>query len=133
MRIKKCKPCGEESPYWNWMEERGLTGFNDNTLITERVKEKPNEELSSILDAINEGAEETMTPQEKKAFQLVVREGMTQERAARKMHINQSAVSRYVNKAVKKVRVLAMIRLPVSLDESVTTDKITLKQEGLLK
>lgn len=128
MRIKKCKPCGEESPYWNWMEERGLTDFNDETLHTERVKEEPSGELEAILDAINEGAEETMTPQERRAFQLVVREGMTNQKAAKKMRVTRQAVNLYLHTALEKVRVLAMIRLPVLTDENVTTDEITLKQ-----
>lgn len=128
MRIKKCKPCGEESPYWNWMEEHGVADFNDNTLITERVKETPSDKLAAILDAINEGAEETMTPQQKRAFQLVVREGMTHDRAARKMRISRQAVDQHVKLATEKVRILAMIRLPTLHDENVTTDEITLKQ-----
>ena len=129
MRIKKCKPCGEESPYWNWMAEHGMEGFNDDFLHTELVeKEPPVPELAAILDAINEGAEETMTPQERRAFQLVVREGMTHERAARKMRIDKSVVTRHVGRAIKKVRVLAMIRLPIAPDENVTIDESILEQ-----
>jgi predicted DNA-binding protein (UPF0251 family) len=128
MRIKKCKPCGEESPYWNWMESRGLTDFNNETLVAESAKDEPSTELSAILDAINEGAEETMTSQERRAFQLVVREGMTHERAARKMKIDRSVLTRNVGRAIKKVRILAMIRLPIAPDENVTVDENTLEQ-----
>jgi predicted DNA-binding protein (UPF0251 family) len=128
MRIKKCKPCGEESPYWNWMESRGLTDFNNETLIAESIKDEPSMELSAALDAINDGAEETMTPQERRAFQLVVREGMTHERAARKMKIDKSVVTRHVGRAIKKVRILAMIRLPIAPDENVTIDENALEQ-----
>lgn len=99
------KPCGERSPYWSWMavgnaEEVDSIESNDKVL---------DPQLESVMDALNNGAEDLMSPRERKAFQLVVREGKTFSQAAKSMRLKSPSVHKLVERAAKKLRILASI------------------------
>lgn len=107
MRVNKCKPCGSTSPYWNWIEEH--EGYDSDSMAAPQPK-RIEPLLQAILDVLDEGGEKILTRQQKKAFQLVVREGFTYRAAAKEMRIKESSVYEFVQAAAKKLRVLALTK-----------------------
>ena len=107
MRVNKCKPCGSSSPYWNWVEENEAYD-SDSIAAPEPKKVEPL--LQAILDVLDEGGEKVLTKQQKRAFQLVVREGLTYRAAAKEMKIKESSVYEFVQAGAKKLRILALTK-----------------------
>jgi DNA-directed RNA polymerase specialized sigma24 family protein len=100
---KKCQPCGEQSPYWSWM-----AGGREPEV--EAPTEPPHDpQLDSVMDALNNGAEDLMSTKERQAFQLVIREGLTYSQAAKTMRVKSPTVHKLVERAAKKLRILASI------------------------
>jgi DNA-directed RNA polymerase specialized sigma24 family protein len=66
-------------------------------------------QLDSVLEALNNGAEDLMTAKERKAFHLVVRLGYNYPVAGKKMGLPRGAVQQLVVRAAKKLRILASI------------------------
>lgn len=107
MRVNRCKPCGESSPYWNWMADRGIG--DPDSVGTEDVKHvEPL--LQSILDVLDEGGEQVLTKRQRTAFQLVVREGLSYRAAAREMRVRVSTVHEFVQAGAKKLRILSLAK-----------------------
>jgi len=102
----RAKPCGEKSPYWSWMEMTAAKEIDDIPAPSEPVYDA---QLDSVLEALNDGAEDVMTAKERKAFQLIVREGKTYTVVAKLMHLPRGAVQQLVTRAAKKLRILASI------------------------
>lgn len=102
----RSKPCGEKSPYWSWMEMTAAKEIDD---IPAPAKPVYDAQLDSVLEALNDGAEDLMTAKERKAFQLIAREGKTYTMAAKTMRLPRGAVQQLVKRASKKLRILASI------------------------
>lgn len=104
----RAKPCGEKSPYWSWMEMTAAKEVDD---IPAPEDPAYNAQLDSVLEALNNGAEDLMTAKERKAFHLVVRMGYNFPTAGKKMRLPRGAVQQLVIRAAKKLRILASIHL----------------------
>lgn len=132
MRVNKCKPCGESSPYREWVDSRGL---NPKGLAQERTypleltsrmfsevakgdpdilpvpEARPSDpQLEAILSVIDEGGEQVLTPKQRKAFQLIVREGRSYRETAKAMKVNINAVQDLVKAGAKKLRILCLTK-----------------------
>jgi DNA-directed RNA polymerase specialized sigma24 family protein len=68
-------------------------------------------ELEAILEIIDQGGEKVLSQREKKAFQLVVREGLSYRKAAAKMGCSFHSVEQYVKRAAVKLRKLCQTKL----------------------
>lgn len=120
MRVRKCQPCGESSPYRDWVEKRGfLSGAVPTKIFTAVAKGDPDlmtaPEVKSqdpllqvILQVLDEGGEKVLTRKQRKAFQLVVREGISYRVAAAQLKVSIRAVQDLVTAGAKKLRILAL-------------------------
>ena len=121
-KILKCKPCGSTSPYWDWVGEKGyVEGIRDRHLIESVAKGDPDilpapepgsndPLLEAILDVIDEGGEQVLTKKQQRAFQLIVREGVSYRATARKLRISIHAVQDLITAGAKKLRILALTK-----------------------
>jgi DNA-directed RNA polymerase specialized sigma24 family protein len=107
MRVNKCKPCGESSPYWNWVTDHEA---GDSDYIATPDVKAVDPLLQSILDVLDEGGEQVLTPRQRKAFQLVVREGLSYRQAAKAMRVGVNAVYELVQAGARKLRILALTK-----------------------
>ena len=119
MRTNKCKPCGESSPYWNWVDDNA-TGDPDYVGVEDSKGADPL--LQSVLDTLDEGGEQVLTKKQRIAFQLVVREGMTYRAAARTMRIPVSYAHDLVKAGAKKLRILSLTKLTTEQTDSLNLD-----------
>ena len=132
MRVNKCKPCGESSPYREWVERYGfpllqtsqeefvqhgtmrhlreeIAKGDPDTMAAPEHKD-PERLLQAILDVIDEGGELVLTPRQHKAFQMIVREGVSYGQTAKTMRITKHAVEDLVKAGAKKLRILALTK-----------------------
>jgi DNA-directed RNA polymerase specialized sigma24 family protein len=121
-KILKCKPCGSTSPYWDWVGEKGyVEGIHDVHLIEAVAKGDPDilpfvesrpssDLLDAILEVLDDGGEQVLTPRQREAFQLIVREGVSYRETARKMHVSIHAIQDLVQAGAKKLRVLSLTK-----------------------
>lgn len=106
IRVVQKKIAPGSSPYNDWVEENGV----EPELEAARLTEAQNDLLTDVLEALNAGAERKLSNQERRAFQLIVREGMSYTRAASIMaedtgrSVSKAAVQMYVKRAAKKIR-----------------------------
>jgi DNA-directed RNA polymerase specialized sigma24 family protein len=130
---QKCKPCGESSPYREWVDKYGFAidpgrdrdehmerklpirlreaiakGDPDTLAVPE--PENVDSLLQAILDVLDEGGEQVLTTKQRWAFQLIVREGLSYRETARKMRISVTAVVNLVKAGAKKLRILALTK-----------------------
>lgn len=127
-----CKPCGESSPYQDWVASKGYTltdegrekfiAHNKHNKFLEAVAvcdpdtlEAPEVKqaeplLQAILDVLDEGGEQVLTKKQQKAFQLLVREGLSYRATARQMRVSVRAVQDLVAAGAKKLRILALTK-----------------------
>lgn len=103
---KKMRPCGERSPYWTWMAGSDAKEVDRLEAPAEPIYDA---QLDSVMEALNNGAEDLMSTKERKAFQLVIREGQTFAQAAKHMKVKAPTVHKLVERAAKKLRILASI------------------------
>lgn len=128
----RCKPCRGRSPYQDWIQtygfvlegelrEKFLQNGIGRHLIDEIAKGDPDSIatvesqyidslLQAILDVLDEGGEQVLTPKQRRAFQLIVREGVSYRQTARMMRINVNAVQDLVKAGAKKLRILALTK-----------------------
>lgn len=66
------------------------------------------EELIAILSVLDDGGEKILTPKQRRAFQLVVREGLSTRDAAKKMRCSYQNVQQFVESAAVKLRKLTL-------------------------
>lgn len=100
------QPCGERSPYWAWM---GLSNASEVDSIPAPDDTPFDPQLDSVMEALNNGAEDLMSSKERKAFQLVVREGLSFTQASKIMKVKSPTVHKLVERAARKLRILASI------------------------
>jgi DNA-directed RNA polymerase specialized sigma24 family protein len=106
------------SPYWNYIKKNHcgepVEANPDSIPVSEPV---PSDELQAVLDVLDEGGEQVLSPREKDAFQLVAREGRTYGEAATIMsttygkRISRAALQMYVKRASVKIRKLCASKL----------------------
>ena len=129
----RCKPCGGRSPYRDWVDKCGFV-FSpgrqqdeyDEHILSPHMREAiakgdpdtltaPEEQLKdtlleAILEVLDDGGEKVLTPKQRRAFQLIVREGVSYRETARKMRVNVNAVQDLVKAGAKKLRILALTK-----------------------
>jgi DNA-directed RNA polymerase specialized sigma24 family protein len=128
----RCKPCGGSSPYFDWIERQGFLHWSSSQQdlhgkhLTSHIREviakgepdtlaAPEEQtkeplLEAILEVLDDGGEKVLTPKQQKAFQLIVREGVSYRATARKLRISVNAVADLVKAGAKKLRILALTK-----------------------
>ena len=95
------------SPYHNWIETHGIPEEQPTLPMPVSVND---ELLGDVLEALDAGIERKLSNQERRAFQLVVREGVSLEKAAKIVsrdvghHVSKAALQIYVKRAAKKIR-----------------------------
>ncbi len=95
------------SPYHAWIEQHGAPEEQPALPMPESADD---DLLGDVLEALDAGIERKLSNQERRAFQLVVREGMSLEKAAKiiardvKHSVSKAAVQIYVKRAAKKIR-----------------------------
>lgn len=98
--------------FWNDMHNRekkeSYKNNPDKLAVNVEVK---SEELIAILEVLDEGGEQVLTKKQRRAFQLVVREGYTERDAALKMRCSQATLQEHIKLAVKKLRSLCQAKL----------------------
>lgn len=119
IKSKSCKPCGESSPYWDYVTN-SRENFYDGT-IKEPIEANPEIEtetpiikdplLDAILEVLDEGGEQVLSKREKEVFQLLVREGLSQEKTAKKLGISRRACREHVKRIASKMRRLCSPKL----------------------
>lgn len=88
--------------------------FGDNETLEanpDQIAVEPtvqSEELIAILSVLDEGGEKVLTKKQRRAFQLVVREGMSTRDAAKRMHCKYQTVQGFVQSAAVKLRKLTL-------------------------
>jgi len=112
-KILKCKPCGGSSPYWDWIGENEAY---DSDSIAAPIPAVSSPLLQAILDVLDEGGEKVLTIPQKKAFQLIVREGLTYRAAAKELGIKESSLHQSMVLAIKKLRVLVSAKVDIPND-----------------
>jgi len=133
MRVSKCRPCGSSSPYRDWVDKCGFVfapgrqqdEYSDKVLsphLREEIakgdpdtlpyiaSETNDSLLQAILDVLDEGGEQVLTPKQRKAFQLIVREGLSYRETAKKMRVSVNAVVDLVKAGAKKLRILSLTK-----------------------
>jgi hypothetical protein len=144
MRVKKSKPCGGRSPYQDWIEKQGfllspgefLDEDNPELLNAKHLKMRiaqgnpdildekdemfpsslPSELLEATLEVLDDGGEKVLTPPQRKAFQLVVREGWSLRVAAKMMGIRTNGLIKHLKAGSKKIRALVASKGIVYVD-----------------
>ena len=128
----RCKPCGGSSPYFDWIERQGFLHWSSSQQdlhgrhLTSHIREviakgepdtlpapepQPKEPLlEAILEVLDDGGEKVLTPKQKKAFQLIVREGVSYRKAAKILRVSIGAVQCLVAAGAKKLRILALTK-----------------------
>jgi predicted DNA-binding protein (UPF0251 family) len=98
--------------FWSSLSSSGKKESYQNNpdLIAEVCCVMP-EELIAILEVLDEGGERILTPKQRRAFQLVIRENYTERAAAIKMKCDESTVREHVTAAAKKLRSLCQTKL----------------------
>jgi hypothetical protein len=114
-KVLKCKPCGGSSPYWDWVGENEAY---DSDSIAAPVPAVSSPLLQAILDVLDEGGEKVLTVAQKKAFQLIVREGLTYRAAAKELGIKESSLHQSMALATKKLRVLVSAKVDIPNTDS---------------
>jgi DNA-directed RNA polymerase specialized sigma24 family protein len=97
--------------YWNYVnrrEDKQESILANPDLLPMIDEEERSEELLAILSVLDDGGEQILTPRERRAFQLVVREGLSERIAAKKMNCKQATIQEFVCKAAVKLRKLTL-------------------------
>lgn len=111
------------SPYWTWIKTHPFKNpqgamasepvLANPDMLPEWPLKEQSEALDAILEVIDEGGEQVLSPREKKAFQLIVREGLSEREAAKRFRprISRRAVVTYVRRASVKLRKLCQPKI----------------------
>ena len=114
-RVINNKPCGERSPYWEWLlrtaplDEEGLPKelpeANPDVLpeSAHMFALNLNEEDQTKLDAIM-NAWDSLSTRERQAIEWYGHEGKTLDQVAKLMHVSLSGVRCYLNRASRKIK-----------------------------
>ena len=94
------------SPYNDWVEQHGYPSEKPGKVLPEHTDDR----LASVLEALAGGIERTFSNQERRAFQLIVREGISEQDATdiistelgRK--VSRRTVRTHKDRAVEKIR-----------------------------
>lgn len=102
--------------YWDWCDRHQPTdelgriiepyGANTDQFNAEKHEPEQCDELKAIIQVLNEGGLDTLTIRQKRAFKLVMLQGMSYRQAATRMGIGWTSVEDHVKAAAKKLRKL---------------------------
>lgn len=105
----------DHSPYWAWGHRMGRTdefGAFIEPLpanvdqLSEKSESEDTEEMAAIKHVINSGGLDKLSVRQRRAFKLVLLQGLTYAQAARRMGISAMTVHEHVKAAGKKIRKL---------------------------
>lgn len=100
--------------YWDYvrrsknMQESKLANPD---LVEEHTGPEKSEELLAIIAVLDEGGEKILTKRQRRAFQLVVREGKSLREAAKKMHCSYEMVRQFIKSGAVNLRKLTLTKL----------------------
>lgn len=103
------------SPYWEWTHRHCPTDGEGRTVeprganpsqFPEAVEQDQSDELKAALAVLNEGGLEKLTVRQRRAFRLVVIQGLSLRKAARQMNISAVTVWEHVREAGKRLKKL---------------------------
>lgn len=100
--------------YWDYVEKSPLqqeNALSNPDLCAMPESALPSEEQTAILAILDEGGEQILTKREHRAFQLVVRQGLTEREAAKRMGCTFQSVQVFVRRAGVKLRKLCLSKM----------------------
>ena len=101
----------ERSPYRDYVESEGEESFLANPDLLPEPVIIQSDELEAILEVLNEGGLQVLSPREQEAFQLGVVEELPEREGADKMNVSRGAFRRYVERGAKKLKNLCRPKL----------------------
>lgn len=97
--------------YWKHLSKFSkIETVQGNPDLVENSAEEASDELSILLHAINDGVEKLLTKKQRRAFQLIVREGITERQAAKKMRCSYQAIQSLVKSSAVKIRKYVLLK-----------------------
>lgn len=103
------------SPYWEWCYRNSPTddvgrivepqGGNPEQ-FPEATEPEQSDELKAAIEVLNEGGLDRLTVRQRRAFRLVVIQGLSLRDAAKRMNINPMTVWEHVEAAGKRLKKL---------------------------
>lgn len=97
--------------YWGYIAKNLKTEVPQaNPDLLESDDQPKSDELDVVLRILNDGVEHFLTKGQQRAFQLVVREGLTEREAAKKMKCSYQAVQSFVKGASVKIRKFILLK-----------------------
>jgi len=107
--------------YWEYANSQGSQQLHrdsgeENPFANPDVLAEPNEsvkseELLAIISVLDEGGEKILTKRQRKAFQLVVREGKSLREAGKKMHCSYEMVRQFIKSGAVNLRKLTLTKM----------------------
>lgn len=129
MPNEKCDPCGDRkdpsdvrrvypyekknSPYWSWALKHARTDEYGNVIepyaanpsqFAEPPEHIQSDELQAIREVLDEGGLDRLTTRQRRAFKLVLIEGLSYRKAGRRMAISAQTVREHVLAAGKRFK-----------------------------
>lgn len=100
--------------YWDFVANSKDGGENvlaNPDSLPEKQEEAKSEQLLAIIAVIDEGGEKILTKRQRRAFQLVVREGKSLREAAKKMKCSYENVRQFLVAGAVKLRKLSLTKM----------------------
>lgn len=99
--------------YWDHVRSKeGIESpLGNPDLLPEGTEPEKSEELLAIIAVLDQGGEAVLTKRQRRAFQLVAREGKTLRQAAKKMKCSHVNVKLFLVAGAVKLRKLTLTKL----------------------
>lgn len=104
------------SPYWNWAFKKGRVdefgnvveprAANPETVAAEVPPVEHGEEMVAIVEVLSEGGLDRLSTRQRRAFRLVLIQGLTYKAAGKRMNISAMTCYEHVQAAGKKLKKL---------------------------
>ena len=104
---------GDHSPYWAWARKQARVDEFGNIIeplaanvdqVADREPPEPSEEMEAISHVLNNGGLDKLTVRQKRAFRLVMLQGLTFREAGRIMSIRPQTVQEHVAAAACRLK-----------------------------
>ena len=116
------------SPYWDWVGANGGLEPISNFAQMAELTIPQDDQLDAILDALNSGVLDELTPAQAHAWQLCGVEGLTQEQAAQGLGVDQANVSRAYALAVEIIAARAQQQYDLTHADRISQNRKKLKE-----
>lgn len=119
LQVRNCSPCGERSPYWDWVYKYGtqvdgtwVEPFGANMDLIGETVVPDTENIQIAKEMLRDGSLHVLSKRESQVFYWIVTKGLTLQETARKMGIKWNSCESYFKRMRVKLRKVCLENYP---------------------